>query len=105
MDDDYVPVCRTGDVAPGQMKAIDLAGVEAVVANVEGRFVAFGALCPHEAGPLVEGELDGETVTCPWHFTQFNVLTGEADEGGLTDEPIPVYEVRVEGDAVLVRKS
>jgi nitrite reductase/ring-hydroxylating ferredoxin subunit len=60
-------------------------------------------LSPHEEGPLVEGELDGDVVTCPWHFTEFNVLTGEVLEG-LTDEPIPVYEVRVEGDDVQVAR-
>jgi len=104
MDDDFLRACRTTDVAPGEMKLVDLGGVEAIVANLGGRYRAFGAVCPHEDGPLVEGELDGEAVTCPWHFTQFNVLTGEVIDG-LTDEPIPVYEVRVEGDEVLVRMT
>ena len=51
-----------------------------------------------------DGELEGHIVTCPWHFTPFDVKTGEAQEGGVTDDPIPVYEVRVEGDEVQIRK-
>lgn len=96
---DFVSVLKTSELAPGEMKLVDVGGIDVVVANVDGRFCAFGNVCPHEEGPLVEGELDGDVVTCPWHFTEFNVLTGEVLEG-LTEEPIPVYEVRVEGDDI-----
>ncbi len=51
-----------------------------------------------------DGELEGHIVTCPWHFTPFDVKTGEAQESGVTDDPIPVYEVRVEGDDIQIRK-
>lgn len=96
---EFKSVLKTSDVAPGEMKLVDLDGTEVVVANVDGAFCAFGNLCPHEDGPLVEGELDGDIVTCPWHFTEFNVRSGEVVEG-VTDESIPVFEVRVEGDDI-----
>jgi 3-phenylpropionate/trans-cinnamate dioxygenase ferredoxin component len=92
---------KVPDVPPGAMRLVGDDGSEIVVANVDGQFCAFGNVCPHEGGPLVEGELDGDGVICPWHFTRFDVRTGEAIEG-VTDEPIPVYEVTVEGDQVLV---
>jgi len=98
---DFESVLKTSALSPGEMKAVTVAGTQVVVANVDGRFCAFGGICPHEEGPLAEGELDGDVVTCPWHFTEFNVLTGEALEG-VTDEPIPVYDVRIEGDDVQV---
>jgi len=101
---EFESVLKTSDLGPGDMKAVTVDGTEIVVANVEGRFCAFGGVCPHEQGPLVEGELDGDVLTCPWHFTEFNVFTGEALEG-VTDQPIPVYEVRVEGDNVQVAVS
>ena len=100
---DFVDVLGTADIAPGAMAAVDVEGTEAVVANVGGTFYAFGAVCPHEQGPLAEGDLDGDTVTCPWHYTQFDVRTGAVIDG-LTDESIAVYEVRVDGDRILVRK-
>lgn len=98
---DFESVLKTSDLGPGEMRAVTVGGTEIVIANVEGRFCAFGGMCPHEEGPLVEGELDGDVVTCPWHFTEFNVLTGDVLEG-VTDEPIPVYDVRVEGNDVQV---
>jgi nitrite reductase/ring-hydroxylating ferredoxin subunit len=94
-------VLKTSAVSPGEMKLVTIGDAEIVVANVEGSYCAFGNLCPHEGAPLAEGELDGDVVTCPWHFTEFNIRTGAVIEG-LTDEPIPVYEVRVEGDDIQV---
>jgi 3-phenylpropionate/trans-cinnamate dioxygenase ferredoxin component len=98
---EFETVLKTSDLAPGQMQGVTVDGMDIVVANVEGRFCAFGGICPHEDAPLADGDLYGDVVTCPWHFTEFNVLTGEALEG-LTDEPIPVFEVRIEGDDVKV---
>ena len=46
--------------------------------NVAGSFCAIDNTCSHEGGPLGEGELAGEIVTCPWHNAEFNVKTGEA---------------------------
>jgi nitrite reductase/ring-hydroxylating ferredoxin subunit len=43
-------------------------------------------------------------VTCPWHFTRFDVFTGEVVDG-VTDEPILVYATRVEGDEILVEAA
>src|SRR5262249_34203705 len=44
--------------------------------NVEGTFYAIDNTCTHRGGPLGEGELSGDTVTCPWHGAHFNVKTG-----------------------------
>jgi nitrite reductase (NADH) small subunit len=49
---------------------------------------------------LGEGRLDGEELECPWHAWQFNVRTGALVMN--PRENISTYEVKVEGDAVLV---
>ncbi len=33
--------------------------------------------CPHKQGPICEGELEDDVVTCPWHAWQISVRTGE----------------------------
>ena len=71
------------------------------MANVDGTFCAFSDECTHDFGPLSEGELNGDVVTCPWHFSSFNVRTGEVVDSP-ADEPIPVYEVELDGDGVYV---
>ena len=100
----FQTVASASELAPGEMKLVDLDGEEVVIANVEGAYFAFSNTCSHEGGPLVEGELDGHIVTCPWHATPFNVRTGEALEGGVTDDPVPTYELRLEGDDIQIRK-
>jgi nitrite reductase/ring-hydroxylating ferredoxin subunit len=45
--------------------------------NVGGEFFALDGVCPHQGGPLGEGELCGAIVTCPWHGWQFDVRTGQ----------------------------
>jgi nitrite reductase/ring-hydroxylating ferredoxin subunit len=34
------------------------------------------AACPHLAGPLVEGRVQGAEVRCPWHGHRFDLDTG-----------------------------
>lgn len=101
---EFRTVARASDVGPGEMKLVNVDGEEVVIANVDGDYFAFDNTCTHEGGPLVDGELAGDIVTCPWHFTPFNVKTGEALEGGVTDEPVATYEVRLEGDDIRIRK-
>src|SRR5262245_15290537 len=98
---EWVTVARTDDVPVGEMIGATVDGNQLLVANVDGRYCAIGSVCTHEGGPLADGELDGSTVTCPWHGSQFNVQTGEV-EMGPAEEPEPAYEVRVEGDEVQV---
>ena len=96
-------ILRLDELEEGAMKAIDLGGEEVVVAKVGGECFAFGGLCSHEGAPMVEGTLEGTTVTCPWHFTEFDVKTG-AVVGGVTNDPLPAYEVRVDGNKIRVLK-
>ena len=67
------------------------------VFNVAGSFCATQAKCTHKQGPLSEGKLDGSTVTCPWHGSQFNVCTGAVLRGPAAD-PLKTYRVIVEGE-------
>ncbi len=99
---DFQTVANVSEIRTGEMKLVDLDDEEVVIANVDGAFFAFGNECPHAGGPLVEGELQGEAVTCPWHASIFNVKSGEVLEEPAED-PIPTYEVRVEGDEIQVR--
>ena len=102
---EFRTVTNTADLAPGKMKLVDLDGEGIAIANVDGEYFAFNNTCPHVGGPLAEGELEGDIVTCPWHATPFNVRTGEAQEGGVTDDPVSTYEVRLESDDIQIRSA
>ncbi len=100
---EFETVAKASEIAPGTMKLVEVAGDEVVIANVGGTFYAFGNECTHAGGPLADGELEGGNVTCPWHATVFNVETGQPLQGPGGD-PVPTYEVRLEGDDLKVAK-
>jgi nitrite reductase/ring-hydroxylating ferredoxin subunit len=77
---------------------------DVAVFNVAGNFCATQAKCTHRGGPLNEGKLDGSTVTCPWHGTQYNVCTGAVLRGPAT-QPVKTYRVIVEGEIGRVEKE
>lgn len=85
---------RMDEVPPGSAL---LVGTVAVF-NVAGRLCATQAKCTHSGGPLNEGTLDGSTVTCPWHGSQFNVCAGAVMRGPAR-EPLKTYPVTLEGDS------
>jgi nitrite reductase/ring-hydroxylating ferredoxin subunit len=97
---DFIKVAAVSDIREGEMKIVF--NELAVVANVQGRFHAFGNVCPHAAGPLGEGFLDGHIVECPWHAAQWDVATGSAVSGFATVD-IPVFKVRVVGENVEIQ--
>jgi hypothetical protein len=57
--------------------------------------------CNHVGGPLGEGRLDGDYVTCPWHQWKFHRATGKG-EPGFEEDAVPAYPVKVENGRVLV---
>ncbi len=101
MPGEFVKAAEADEIPVGAMKLVDVNGERVTVANVGGEFYAFSDECTHDGGPLSEGDLAGALVTCPWHFSRFDVRTGEIAESP-AEEPIAVYEVLVEDGAVHV---
>lgn len=96
----FQKVAGKSEIAPGTGKTVTVAGKPIALFNVGGTFHAIDNVCRHRGGPLGEGDLEGSTVTCPWHGWQYDVTTGT----GLTNPAVKVscYSVKVEGDSVLV---
>lgn len=98
---EFVRVAGADEIPPGTMKLVDVGGERIAVGNFDGAFYAFSDECTHDGGPLSEGELEGRIVTCPWHFSRFDITTGEIVESP-AEEVIATYETRVDGDTVYV---
>jgi len=98
---EFVKVAQAAEIPPGQMKRVEAHGERITVANANGAFFAFADSCTHDGGPLCEGELDGETVICPWHFSRFSIRTGEVIDSP-AHEAVRTYPVRIQNEAVLV---
>ena len=96
----FVRVAGTGDLKPGENKAVNVNGTEVALFNVDGEFFAINNTCLHRGGPLGEGMLEGDVVTCPWHGWRYSVKTGA--NAMLPTAKVQTYQVKVEGNDVMV---
>ena len=78
-------------------------GCVAVFRTSETEVFATSDKCPHKGGPLSEGIVHGQSVTCPLHNWVFDLNTGEAQ--GADDGKIDTYPAKVEGDRILLESS
>src|SRR5262249_35609186 len=62
---------------------------------------AFDDTCTHRGCSLASGKLDGTTVTCPCHGSQFDVTSGAVVRGPAT-RPVRSRLVEVKGNDLLV---
>jgi glycine betaine catabolism B len=104
LGEDFVKVSDTKDIQPSHMKEVQADGENICVVNVGGKYYAIGSICTHEGGPLADGSLEGYEVECPWHGSKFDVRTGEVTSPPAS-EPEPAYEVKVDGNSILVGKK
>jgi len=97
----WTRIADIADCPPGS--ALEAVAGDRIVAlfNVDGEFYALDGVCPHQGGPLGEGQLCGMIVTCPWHGWQFDVRTGQQQIHPQIFQQ--GFDVRVEGTDVLVR--
>ena len=100
--DDWTDVLGEAELAEGQPKRVEAAGVPVMLLRRGGDIFAISAVCAHLGGPLDEGKIEGETVTCPWHGSVFCVRDGKLLHGPATT-PEPAYDVRVRGGRIAVR--
>ena len=97
----WTSLCELIELKPGEGKYVEIDGFQLAVFIENEQVYVIDNTCPHEGGPLGEGELSGEVATCPWHNTEFNVKTGAA-LGPLTDENVRSFPVKLQGNDVLV---
>jgi nitrite reductase/ring-hydroxylating ferredoxin subunit len=95
----FTKVATVQEVPPGQGKQALVGGRKLAVFNVGGTFHVLDDTCPHRGGPLSEGFVEGNEVTCPWHGARFDLTTGRhlcppARVG------VNAYRVQVVGDEV-----
>ena len=61
----FVKVASTSDLKPGTAMSVTANGREIALYNVNGKLYATDNTCLHQGGPLGEGMLEGEVVSCP----------------------------------------
>jgi nitrite reductase/ring-hydroxylating ferredoxin subunit len=100
---EFEAVARVSDLPEGTLLAAQRAnGEEVCLYNHAGTIGAVSNECTHAEFAMADGTLrrDG-TIECAWHGARFACATGRVCRGPAED-PLPVYEVRVEDGQVYV---
>lgn len=93
-------VASLDEILPGSTKVIMAGDKEIAIFNLDGNLYAIQHRCPHRGGPLGEGSILNDVVTCPWHGWKFDVKTGISP---VKPEPkIMTFPVKIEGGNVFV---
>jgi 3-phenylpropionate/trans-cinnamate dioxygenase ferredoxin subunit len=91
------------DLKPGEARRVDVDGHRIAIVRIGDDYYAIGDRCSHADYSLGEGDVweDEREIECPKHGSTFSLVTGEPQTLPAT-QPVPVYEVRVEGSDVMV---
>lgn len=96
----FARAAEASEVPPGTIREVKVGSTLIALANVGGTFYAINNTCLHRGGPLGQGQLEGKTVTCPWHGWQFDVTTGKANMN--PNAGVACYAAEQRGDQVFV---
>ncbi len=99
---DFVSVLPQAQLAEGELKLVHVGDTRVLLACRNGQIYALAEVCAHLGGPLSEGKLEGDSVICPWHASQFALKDGRVLKGpSAFDEPC--FETRVQDGQIQVR--
>ena len=96
-----IQVAEADEVPPGTAKVVDVEGLRVALFNIGGTYYAIDDTCTHRGGILSDGEVEGTTVTCPWHGATYDVTTGNV-LGPPATEGVACYKVEVDGSDIKV---
>jgi len=77
----FVEVAKKGDIAPGGMMGYEVEGKSITLCNEGGQYYALSRRCGHMSALLDKGTLVGYILTCPMHYSQFDIKTGRVLSG------------------------
>jgi 3-phenylpropionate/trans-cinnamate dioxygenase ferredoxin subunit len=120
---DFIEIGKVNELTDGTMKGVFLQSKDILLARIAGKYYAAAGRCPHMRGFLSRGKLKGTVVTCPMHGSQFDLKDGKvvrwSEGAGIMSlagklmsavgiatkkaKPLPIYEVRIEGDRVMAK--
>jgi 3-phenylpropionate/trans-cinnamate dioxygenase ferredoxin subunit len=96
-------LCSVSDVLSGEVRQFVLGNLTLAVVRIDDNWYAIGDSCTHQKISLSEGDVDTDTreIECWKHGSCFSLETGEPSSLPAT-RPVPVYDIRIDGDDVMV---
>ncbi len=117
---EFVPVARSEEVPAGEARLFAYDEFRALLVRVDNTVFALQAKCPHKDCEWDGAKVDGEILSCPQCHVRYSVRTGlnplttachvnqstaEYHYRSFPEGKAAVYDVRIDGDAVMVATS
>jgi 3-phenylpropionate/trans-cinnamate dioxygenase ferredoxin subunit len=97
----FVRACAISDIPDTNALAVRIGDVAVAVVRSQDEYYALADSCSHAEVALSEGDVDGGVIDCWLHGSEFDLRTGKPLSLPAT-EPVAVYPVKIDGDAVYV---
>jgi 3-phenylpropionate/trans-cinnamate dioxygenase ferredoxin component len=97
-------LCAFDDLAPGTARKFEVGRYKVCVIRIDDDLYAIDDTCSHANVSLSEGEVyeEEKEIECWKHGSTFSLVDGEPQSLPAT-QPVAVYEIRREGDDVVVK--
>jgi len=99
---EFQRVCSTADIPLGRLRGFEVGHHRIVIAHSEAGFFALADECTHDSAPIADGRVRGTDVMCTRHGARFDLATGAVTAPPAV-APLDTYEIKTEGDDILVR--
>lgn len=99
---EWTPAAREEELGDGAAKKVMVGGADVLIVRRNGAVFVLSNVCSHLGGPLDEGEVGENCVTCPWHGSTFRYYDGSVARGPAR-APQPTYDVRTNEGNIEIR--
>ncbi|MGB7342601.1 MAG: Rieske 2Fe-2S domain-containing protein [Pirellulaceae bacterium] len=76
MTDQWTDIAACEEIIDGFAKEFVVEGRIIAVFKSNKKLYALDGMCAHQGGPIAEGVVEHDCVTCPWHGWQYELATG-----------------------------
>jgi 3-phenylpropionate/trans-cinnamate dioxygenase ferredoxin subunit len=100
---EFEVVASVSDLADGTLlQRVRSSGDTVCLVRQNGEISALSDICTHQHFSMSLGDLlENGTLQCAWHGARYDCRTGEVKQVPATS-PLPVFQVRLEGEQILV---
>ncbi len=90
-----------GELEVDRLTTVVAAGRAICITRTSDGYGALDNRCPHQGGPLGDGQIENGYVICPWHGYEYNPCTGKPPEG--FSDAATGYPIELRGDGLYVQ--
>ena len=96
----WYKVLNKNELPGGRVKTVSAGNKSFAVTHFEGKYTALDNRCPHQGGPLGEGQIENGWLRCPWHGYDYHPCTGKPPAG--FDDAVKTFPIEEREDGVYI---